>query len=298
VTSGAPLDLVTGAFGNTGSAIARLVSDQGRQVRTLTDHPHESSSIDVRPYQFDDSDALAASFDGVRTFYNTFWMRTGDGRGGYDTAVARSKALLTAAERAGVERIVQFSVAHPSLDSPYPYFRGKAQVEAFAGRLTVPVTFVRPALIFGGSAAMLHDLARMLRRLPVFGYAGDGRYRVRPVHVDDVAALCVAAGSGEVHELVIDAVGPERPTFLELVTMVRAAVGSRARLVRMPVWAVLAGASVLGRISGQALLTADELRSTIDGLADSDAPSTGSTSLSAWIEAHGDELGVRAASGG
>jgi NADH dehydrogenase len=291
VTADPPLDLVTGAFGNTGSAIARLLLDRGDRVRTLTDHPRESSSIDVRPFRFDDPSALAASFDGVRTFYNTFWMRTGDDQGGYDTAVDRSKALLTAAATAGVERIVQFSVAHPSLDSPYPYFRGKAQVEAFAGQLEVPVTCVRPALIFGGQAAMLHDLARMLRRLPVFGYAGDGRYRVRPVHVDDAAALCLAAGAGEVAEPAVDAVGPERPTFLELVTMVRAAVGSRARLVRMPAWAVLAGASVLGRLSGQALLTADELRSTIDGLADTDGPATGSTSLSAWIGAHGAELG-------
>ena len=34
-------------------------------------------------------------------------------------------------------------------------------------------------------------MAWTLRRLPVFGVPGDGRYRVNPVYVGDIADLCV-----------------------------------------------------------------------------------------------------------
>ncbi|NLV55111.1 MAG: NAD(P)H-binding protein, partial [Acidimicrobiales bacterium] len=102
------VDLVTGAFGNTGAEIARLLHAEGRSVRTLTNHPPASgdSGIEVLPLTFDDPTALHAALDGVETFYNTFWMRTGD-RTGHDTAVRRSRLLLEAARRAGVRNIVQ-----------------------------------------------------------------------------------------------------------------------------------------------------------------------------------------------
>jgi len=285
------LDLVTGAFGNTGAAITALLHQRGRRVRTLTDHPPAGGreGIEVVPFS-GGGDRLAEAFEGVSTFYNTFWMRTGDAHGAYDAAVERSIALVSAAERAGVERIVHLSVAKPSIDSPYPYFRAKAKVEEALRAASVPASVVRPALIFGGHSVLLNNLAWILRRAPVFGLAGDGSYRVRPVHVDDVAALCVdLAGRGET--ATVDAVGPERPTYDELVRLVSDAVGSRTRIVHLPPRVVLGGSWVLGRALRDQLLTADELYSTMEGLADTDGPSTGQTSLAAWVQGHGDELG-------
>jgi uncharacterized protein YbjT (DUF2867 family) len=288
------LDLVTGAFGNTGSAIARLLHREGRRVRTLTNHPPEGGDgdrdgIDVHPLAFDDPVALTAAFQGVDTFYNTFWMRTGDGSG-YDTPVARSRLLLDAARRAGVTNIVQMSVVKPAIDSRYPYFRGKAQVEEAARATGLPVAVVRPALIFGGDSVLLHNLAWILRRAPVFALAGDGTYRVRPVHLSDVARLCVEAGIGR-STATIDAVGPERPTYAELVTDVRDTIGSRTRLVRLPPSVVLGASKVVGLALRDQLLTREELESTMEGLADSDQPATGTASLHDWLADHAEDLG-------
>jgi hypothetical protein len=41
------------------------------------------------------------------------------------------------------------------------------------------------------------------------------------------------------------------------------------------------------------LLTGDEYRAMAGGLADTDGPATGSTSLTEWVRAHGDSLGRR-----
>jgi NADH dehydrogenase len=286
------LDVVTGAFGNTGAAIAARLRADGRRVRTLTNHPPtDPAGVEVHPLAFDDRDRLAAAFDGAATFFNTFWMRQGDASG-YDTAVARSQLLMTAAADAGVQRIVHLSVVKPSLDSPYPYFRAKARVEEILYSGDVPAAIVRPALIFGGDNALLHNLAWLLRKVPVFAVPGDGRYRVRPVHVDDVADLCVTLAQGRVDEIV-DAVGPQRPTFDELVYAVREAVGARTRIVHAPAALVLSGARILSWVLRDDLLDRDELRSTMEGLADADGPATGTVEVSAWLAEHGSSLGLQ-----
>jgi|KBSSwiStaDraftv2_1062776.scaffolds.fasta_scaffold01257_12 NADH dehydrogenase len=261
-------DLVTGAGGNTGAAIARLLRADGREVRSLPNR----TPTDLR-----------AAFDGVATFYNTFWMRTGDpgshGRS-YTQALARSAELIDAARVARVERIVHLSVAHAG--APYPYFEAKAQVENLLTESGIPHAIVRPALIFGGAPALLEQLARILRRTPVFGVAGDGTYRVRPVHVEDVARLCVTAEPGTI----TDAVGPDRPTFDELVRAVAASIGRPARLVHLPPPLVVAAGRALGTLLHEDVLTRDELLSTIAGVADTDGPTTGSISLLSWLDAH------------
>jgi uncharacterized protein YbjT (DUF2867 family) len=259
-------------------------------LRTLTNHPRDAvTGIETRPLAFDDPARLLAAFEGVTTFYNTYWMRTGDSSG-YATAVRHSKALVTAAAAAGVERIVHLSVAHPSLDSPYAYFRAKAEVEEAIRASGVPAAILRPALIFGGDAALIENLAWILRRAPVFGIAGDGSYKVRPVFVDDVAAWCVAAGQRRDDETA-DAVGPERLTFFELVTHLRDALGARTRLVRMPAGLVLASSRAVGAVLRDQLLTREELESTMAGLADSDAPAIGHVRLTDWLQEHANELG-------
>ncbi len=291
----ATVDLVTGAFRNVGSAIARELSVRGRRVRTLTGHPPhgpQDHGREVLPFTWDDDDALADSFTGIRTFYNTYWMRMGDAHGRYDTAVQRCEKLIAAAEAAGVERIVHVSVAHPSLTSPYPYFRGKAQVEARLCESPISSAVARPALVFGGDSVMVNNLAWVLRRVPVFAVPGSGRYRVRPVHADDIARLCVDLGERRDH-VVVDAVGPDRPSYREMVTLVRDAVGGRARIVPAPTPVVLAGAAVLGAVVGDDLVNRDELVSTTKGLADSDGPSTGTTSFASWVHRNAEALGRR-----
>lgn len=287
---GPGVDLVTGAYGNTGRGIAERLRAAGRRVRTLTNHPDPSDNeTEVFPYAFDGG--LDAAFEGVDTFYNTYWARTG-GPDGFDALVERSAAMFAAARRAGVRRIVHMSVANPSLDSPYAYFRAKARVEEALRANGVPAAIVRPALIFGGATVLLDNLAWVLRRSPMFGVAAGGGFRVRPVHADDVARLCVELG-GRSDEVTVDAVGPERPTFKEMIVQVRDAAGARCLLVPMPARLVLAASKPIGWVVRDDLLTSDELLSTVDGLADTDGEATGRIALSEWLRANGATLGRR-----
>jgi uncharacterized protein YbjT (DUF2867 family) len=287
------LDAVTGAFSYSGSAIARELQGAGRTVRTLTGHPERrahGSGIGARPLDFGDPDGLVASLTGATTLFNTYWVRFAHGGIDHPAAVENSRILFQAAKRAGVRKIVHISILNPSVTSPYPYFRGKALVERELAESGLRYAVLRPSVLFSDRGVLLNNIAWLLRRVPVFCVGAGGSYRVRPTHLDDLAALALDAASWS-DDRVIDAVGPERPTFVELVEQIRTAVGSKARVVSVPVPVLLGLSKVLGVIMRDVLLTRDEYLSMAEGLADSDAPAAGSVRLSEWLSEHGDELG-------
>jgi uncharacterized protein YbjT (DUF2867 family) len=292
-----PLDLVTGAFSYSGSHIARRLLDAGRRVRTLSFHPGRphplQPSVEAFPYRFEDPEALARSLEGVSTLYNTYWVRFDHGHTSYAQAIERSRTLFTAAQRAGVERIVHVSITNPSITSPLPYFRGKALVEDALAEAGVPHSIVRPTWIFGGNLDVLvNNIAWILRRTPVFAVPGSGAYPVQPVHVEDVAGICTDAARPGV-DRVIDAAGPETMAFDELVALIRGATGSHARIVHVPAPVMGLAARALGLLVRDVVLTPDEIDGLMAGLLVSDEPPLGEIAFSEWLEQSGGSRGRR-----
>jgi NADH dehydrogenase len=288
-------DLVTGAFSYSGARIAELLIESGRSVRTLTNHPDRPHAlrqrVEAAPYRFDDPLALARSLEGITTVYNTYWVRFERGRTTFAAAVANSRALFEAARRAGVRRIVHVSIANPSLESPLPYYRGKALVEQALAAAGVPHSIVRPTWIFGGEHEVLaNNIAWILRRMPVFVLPGDGRYRVQPVHVDDLARIClrVAEGPGDV---TVDAAGPDKLSFDELVRAIRRAVGRATPILHAPVPVMVALARALGLVVRDVVLTPEEIRGLTAGLLASSQPPLGRISFIDWLDEGGPVLG-------
>lgn len=166
--SSQPTDVVTGAFSFTGRHVAERLLEDDRRVVTLTNHPDRTTQISdgVRadPYRFDDPAAMAESMAGAETLYNTFWMRTPESGRSFDTAVEYSRVLVRAAEAAGLERIVHFSVSNAGA-SDLPYYRGKATVEGLVADSSLSHAILRPTLIFGRGDLLVNNLAWFLRHL-------------------------------------------------------------------------------------------------------------------------------------
>ena len=289
------MDLVTGAFSYSGSRIAELLIDSGREVRTLTNHPDREHPLRARvqalPYRFDDPVALARSLEGVTTLYNTYWVRFERGRTTFAGAVANSRALFEAAGRAGAARVVHVSIANPSIESPLPYYRGKALVEQALAESGVPYAIVRPTFLFGGGRDILaNNIAWILRRMPLFVLPGDGRYPVQPIHVDDFARICLEASHSRSGSIV-DAAGPDTMSFEELVRAIRDAVGRRTPILHAPPAAMAGLARALGLLVRDVVLTPDEIRGLTAGLLVSHQPALGQTSVIQWLKENGQALG-------
>jgi uncharacterized protein YbjT (DUF2867 family) len=290
-----PLDLVTGAFSYSGSHIAQRLLDAGRRVRTLSFHPGRphplQASVQAFRYDFDEATALARSFEGVGTFYNTYWVRFDHGQTSFAQAIERSRALFTAAQWAGVKRIVHLSITNPSTTSPLPYFRGKALVEQALAEAGVPYSIVRPTWIFGGDHDVLvNNIAWILRRMPVFAVPGSGAYRVQPIHIEDLARICTDAARAD-RNLVIDAAGPATLAFEQLVALIRRATGARALIVRVPAPIMGLAARALGLLVRDVVLTPDEIDGLMAGLLVSKDPPLGEVRFSEWLDQSKTSLG-------
>lgn len=293
------MDVVTGAFSFTGRYVAARLLESGREVGTLTRWSQAESPFGNRvralPLDFRDPAVLVAALEGAETLYVTYWIRFPDRATSFGAAVANSERLFAAAREAGVGKVVYLSVANAAADSPHPYFRGKARVEAALAASGLPHAIVRPTLVFGEGEVLVNNVAWLLRRLPVF-VLPRRRCALQPVAAEDVAELCVTAAR-EASDSNVDAAGPDVFSFEELTRLVRAAVGSRAAIVRASGRTTLALSRALGALTRQTLVTADELQALEDGLLTSDELPRGTRRLADWLEASAPWLGLELATG-
>ena len=264
-------------------------------MRTLTFHPDRAhplqASVETFAYRFDDPAALTRSLEGVSTLYNTFWVRFDHGQTSFANAIESSRMLFFAANSAGVRRIVHVSIANPSIESPLPYFRGKALVEYALAQSGLHYSIVRPTWLFGGERDVLaNNIAWILRRMPAFVLPGSGTYPVQPVHVDDLARICIDAARRE-GDVVIDAAGPETMPFGDLVALVRSAVNARSPIIHIPPSLMAAAARALGLFVRDVVLTPDEIRGLMAGLLVSHNPPLGRIAFSQWLDEHRTSVG-------
>lgn len=293
------LHAVTGAFGYSGRYVARRLLQAGCRVRTLTNAKPVSDplagQISAYPLDFGAPLSLTDSLRGVRVLYNTYWVRFDHCGFTLADATRNSITLFRAARRAGVERVVHVSITNPSLYSPLKYFRGKAEVEAALADSGLSYAILRPAVLFGKEDILINNIAWVLRRFPVLGLFGDGRCRLQPIYVDDLAAIAVDQGNRE-KNAVVQAIGPETFTYRELVRTLGAIIDRPRPVVPMPAAVAYGAAYVLGRLLRDVVLTRDEVRGLMADLLYVDAPPAGTTPLTAWARDHRDQLGIRYAS--
>jgi NADH dehydrogenase len=292
---------VTGAFGFSGKYIAQRLLDSGRKVRTLTNSLDRKNpfggKIQSYPFNFHDPDKLTEteSLEGVSVLYNTYWVRFNAKTFTFASALKNVMTLFSSAKRAGVERIVHISITNPSLDSPFEYFRGKAELEKALQESGISYAILRPAVLFGRECILINNIAWFLRRFPVFGVFGDGGYRIQPIYIDDLAELAVEQGERKANTI-IDAIGPETFTYKGLVEEIGKIIGRKRSIIPVsPTLGFIVG-NIVGKMLGDVLITRDEIGGLMADLLYVDSPPVGKTKLTDWARERADTLGRHYAS--
>jgi uncharacterized protein YbjT (DUF2867 family) len=255
---------VTGAFGFSGKYIAQRLLALRHEVITLTNSPQRANpfggSIKAFPYNFSEPHELEKSLRGIDALINTYWVRFDNPpHFTFAQALANSKVLFDATKHAGIGRVVHISITNPDRNSRLPYFRGKAELEDYLKQTGISYAILRPAVLFGKEDILINNIAWALRHLPVFGIYGDGRYRLQPIYVDDLAAAAIDHMTGAANETV-DAIGPETYSYRGMVEMIAREIGSRALVVSMPSMLASQAVRMLGWMVGDVINTRGEVR--------------------------------------
>lgn len=289
-----PPIVVTGAFGYSGSRIARRLLAAGHQVRTLTNssaHGHPlAGRVAAEPFNFHAPDKLERSLADCATLINTYWVRFDHKRFDHATAVENTLALFAAAKRAGVGRIVHVSITNPEEGSALPYFHGKGRLERALRESGIPHTILRPAVLFGDGDILINNIAWALRHLPCFGVFGDGKYQLQPIHVEDFAALAVREAT-TTGDHTIEAIGPETFSYRELARTIGQIIGCRRPVFSVPPWFGYAVGRLVGWWHRDEFVTQEEIVGLMQNRLCVDAPPAGSTRLTEWARQHAATLG-------
>lgn len=287
---------VTGAFGYSGKYIAKKLLSKGYTVITLTNSTNRENpfgeKIKAFPFNFDKPERLAASLKDVDVLYNTYWVRFDQKMFTYVDAVRNTQILFHAAMKAGVKRIVHISISNPSEESHLEYFSGKAKLENELKKTGISYAILRPTVLFGKEDILINNIAWALRHFPVFGVFGDGRYRLQPIYVEDLANLAVRQGeTGK--NITIDAIGPETFTYRGLVEQIGQIIRKKRPIISLSPSIGYCVGWLLGKMVNDVMITREEIEGLMADLLYVDSLPAGTTKLTEWAKQHADTLGLK-----
>jgi nucleoside-diphosphate-sugar epimerase len=244
----APIAGVTGATGYLGRCVARALTADGWQVRSLD--RRTTPGVEripfvlgqpIRPAELAGLQALVhCAYDFSRTTPDSIQRVNVEG----------SRQLLAAAREAGVARCVWVSSISAFAECRSLYGKAKLVIEEDARAAGALV--VRPGLIWSERPeSTFGRLVEQVRRSTLVPVIGDGSYVQYLVHRDDLSALiagyCADRFAG--CEGPVTFAHPHPWPFVELLRVIARGVGRRPMLIRLPwraVWLGLRSAEALG----------------------------------------------------
>jgi NADH dehydrogenase len=180
-----------------------------------------------------------------------------------------TRNLVDAAKAAGTRLFIGLSGVGAAEHAGYHWLRFKWQEEQHIAASGVPFVVFRPSWIYGPRDVSLNRFLGFARILPFVPVIGNGKTRINPLFVDDLAAHCVAAlqipeARGQVFEIG----GPEVMTMDDVIRTALTVAGRRRFLLHSPKPVMKAVASLAQFAPGRPL-TPDAIDFiTMDGVAD------------------------------
>jgi NADH dehydrogenase len=163
-----------------------------------------------------------------------------------------TRELLDAARAASVPRFLHVSTIAVNFPDKrhYAYARSKERAEELVRASDRDWAIVRPAIVLGPGSGWGKKL-RALATSPVPFVFGNGRTRMQPVDVRDVARLLVElAAAPSLGKVTLELGGPDVLTFDEMLVRAR---GASARVLHVPAAPLIGTLAALERVAGAAL---------------------------------------------
>lgn len=223
--SKAPAILITGATGNIGTELTKLLSAQKVPFRAMVRSIEEANTLaalggaELIAGDFNDEETVASALkDAERAFLLT---------NSSEQAETQQSTFVGAARRAGVKHVVKLSQWAADPNSPVRFLRYHAAVEQKIKDSGIAYTFLRPNLFMQGLLGFREPIVKQGKFFAAIGDAG-----ISAVDVRDIAAVAAAALTGDGHEgKTYHITGPEALTHQEMAEKLSAALGRRIQFV-------------------------------------------------------------------
>jgi uncharacterized protein YbjT (DUF2867 family) len=238
---------VFGGTGFVGRRVVRHLNDSTATVRIASRHPARAEGDNVEQIVADAHDersveAAVVGADGVVNAISLYVEHGGDTF--HSVHVEAAARIARVARRAGIKRFVHLSGIGADAASPSPYIRNRGEGEAAVQAAFPGAVVIRPAVMFAPDDAFLTTILGLLRTLPAYPIFGDGRTRLQPVHVEDVAAaIAQVLRQTQRPYPIYELAGPRVYSYGELLRTIARTAGLRPVLVRIPFafWGAVAG---------------------------------------------------------
>ena len=213
----------------------------GRNLAARLD-PTETVLVSRRTgVPIDDIDALTEAFAGCDAVAHCAGINREIGDQTFEHVhVDGTRAVIEAARRAGVQRIVMVSFLRARPDCGSGYHESKWAAEELVRNSGIDYTILKAGMIYGPGDHMVNHVTRAVRTLPIFATVGYRERTVRPISVDDAVDVLVAALEGRVSEPTVAVMGAEEFTLGEAVRRIARFAGQRPVLIPAPVWTIRA----------------------------------------------------------
>jgi NADH dehydrogenase len=264
--------LVTGGTGFIGPKVVHALRARDHGVRAFVRDPGRAKQLaswgcELETGDVTDAASLRAAAEGCQAVVHLVSIIKGS-RGDFDRVmVGGTENAIEAARTAGATRFVLMSALGVSEQNRdlVPYFHAKWQMEQSLAASGLDRVVFRPSFVFGDDGGVLPMFVRQVRLSPLTPVVGDGKARLQPIWVGDVAEVVAQAvdsqrASGGIFEIG----GPEAVTWNEFYARVKRVLGKRRGTIHLPVGLVRAGATVLEKLPG-APITRDQLTMLTQG---------------------------------
>jgi NADH dehydrogenase len=219
---------ITGGAGFVGRHLAERLSPADTVILS------RRTGVDIT-----DVDALSAAFAGCDAVAHCAGINREIGDQTFQSVhIEGTRAVVEAARRAGVKRIVMLSFLRARPDCGSGYHETKWAAEELVRNSGLEHTILKSGMIYGRGDHMVDHVTRAVRSWPVFGLVGVRGRTVRPVPIDDELDVLVAALEGRIPDPTIAVMGAEELPLGDAVRRIARVAGRRPLFIPVPVWAI------------------------------------------------------------